>query len=136
MVNSGRSFGQNLQCAQLLSAKYKHQILTCNMFTQRHDYSSGNSCHGDGLCLHKSKLPTSRSVNFNAFKIVRTATTHSTCHLVLFKSCCEMTMLRHVEIVVMFMPLIFGQSLLILCGYFTYIFELCEHLKLCFVVIL
>ena len=41
-----------------------------------------------------------------------------------------------VEVVAIVMPLIFGQSLLILCGYFTYIFEIREHLKLCFVVIL
>ena len=42
----------------------------------------------------------------------------------------------HVEIVAIVMPLIFGQSLLILCGYFTNIFEIHEHLKLCFVVLL
>ena len=41
-----------------------------------------------------------------------------------------------VEIVAIVMPLIFGQSLLILCGYFTNIFEIREHLKLCFVVLL
>ena len=41
-----------------------------------------------------------------------------------------------VEVVVIGMPLIFGQSLLILCGYFTNIFKIREHLKLCFVVIL
>ena len=41
-----------------------------------------------------------------------------------------------VEIVAIVMPLIFGQSLLTLCGYFTNIFEIREHLKLCFVVIL
>ena len=38
-----------------------------------------------------------------------------------------------VEIVAIVMPLIFGQSLLILCDYFTNIFEIREHLKLCFV---
>ena len=41
-----------------------------------------------------------------------------------------------VEIVAIVMPLIFGQSLLILCGYFSNIFEIREHLKLCFVVLL
>ena len=41
-----------------------------------------------------------------------------------------------VEIVVIVMPFSFGQSLLILCGYFTNIFEIREHLKICFVVIL
>ena len=41
-----------------------------------------------------------------------------------------------VEIVAIVMPLIFGQSLLILCDYFTNIFEIREHLKLCFVDIL
>ena len=41
-----------------------------------------------------------------------------------------------VEIVAIVMPLIFGQSLLILCDYFTNIIEICEHLKLCFVDIL
>ena len=41
-----------------------------------------------------------------------------------------------VEIEVTVMPLIFGQSLLILCGYFTNIFEICEHLKLCSVFLL
>ena len=41
-----------------------------------------------------------------------------------------------VEIVEIVMPLSFGQSLPILCGYFTNIFEIHEHLKLCFVVIL
>ena len=41
-----------------------------------------------------------------------------------------------VEIVAIVMPLIFGQSLLIviLCGYFTNIFEIREHLMLCSVV--
>ena len=43
---------------------------------------------------------------------------------------------RQVEIVAIVMPLIFGQSLLILCGYFTNIFEIREDLKLCFVVLL
>ena len=38
-----------------------------------------------------------------------------------------------VEIVAIDMPLIFGQSLLILCDYFTNIFEIRDHLKLCFV---
>ena len=38
-----------------------------------------------------------------------------------------------VEIVAIVMPLVFGQSLLILCDYFTNIFEIREHLKLCFV---
>ena len=42
----------------------------------------------------------------------------------------------HVEIVTIVMPLIFGQSLFILCGYFTNIFEIREHLRLCFVVLL
>ena len=32
-----------------------------------------------------------------------------------------------VEIVAIVMPLIFGQSLLILCGYFTNIFKIREH---------
>ena len=41
-----------------------------------------------------------------------------------------------VEIVAIVMPLIFGQTLLILCDYFTNIFEIREHLKLCFVDIL
>ena len=43
-----------------------------------------------------------------------------------------------VEIVAVVMPLIIGQSLLIviLCGYFTNIFEIRKHLKLCFVVLL
>ena len=40
-----------------------------------------------------------------------------------------------VVIVANVMPLFFGQSLLILCGYFTNIFEIREHLKLCFVVL-
>ena len=41
-----------------------------------------------------------------------------------------------VEIVAIVMPFIFGQSLLLPCGYFTNIFEIHEHLKLCFVVLL
>ena len=42
-----------------------------------------------------------------------------------------------VEIVAIVMPLMFGQSLLIiLCGYFTNIFGIREHLKLCFVFLL
>ena len=41
-----------------------------------------------------------------------------------------------VEIVAIVMPFIFGQSLLILSGYFTNIFEIRNHLKLCFVVLL
>ena len=41
-----------------------------------------------------------------------------------------------VEIVAIVMPLISGQSLLIMCGYFTNIFEIRKHLKLCFVVLL
>ena len=41
-----------------------------------------------------------------------------------------------VEIVAIVMQLIFGQSLLILCGYFTNIFEIRKHLKLCSVVLL
>ena len=34
---------------------------------------------------------------------------------------------RQVEIVAIVMPLILGKSLLILCGYFTNIFEICKH---------
>ena len=43
-----------------------------------------------------------------------------------------------VEIVAIVMPLIFGQSLLIviLCGYFTKNFEILVHLNLCVVVLL
>ena len=43
-----------------------------------------------------------------------------------------------VEIVAIVMPLIFGQSLLIviLCGYFTKSFEILVHLNLCVVVLL
>ena len=41
-----------------------------------------------------------------------------------------------VEIVAIVMPLIFGQSILILCDYFTNIFGIRKHLKLCFVDIL
>ena len=40
---------------------------------------------------------------------------------------------RQVEIVAIVMPLIYGQSLLILCGYFTNIFEIRE---LCILIII
>ena len=40
-----------------------------------------------------------------------------------------------VKIVAIVKPLIVGQSLLVMCGYFTNIFEIREHLKLCFVVL-
>ena len=39
-------------------------------------------------------------VNFNAVYIVRTATTISMCLLILVEICCEMTILRQVEIVI------------------------------------
>ena len=41
-----------------------------------------------------------------------------------------------VEIVAIVMPLIFGHSLLILCGYFTNIFEIREHFLLCSLIII
>ena len=41
-----------------------------------------------------------------------------------------------VEIVAIVMPLIFGQSLLILCGYFTNIFEIREHFILIIIKVL
>ena len=52
---------------------------------------------------------------------------------------CTLNAMLHVgqvEIVAIVMPLMFDQSLLILCGYFTNIFEIREHLKLCFVFLL
>ena len=56
------------------------------MLTRRHDYSSGKTCHSGVLYVHKKdKLSASLWVNSNAVWNVKTATTHSTCHLIILK---------------------------------------------------
>ena len=91
------------------------------MLAQRHDYSSGKSCHSDVLYVHKEdKLSASLWVNFSDGRFLSNSL--ATVQVVMLHA-------GQVEIVVIVMPLIFGQSLLILCMYR-------KHLKLCFVVIL
>ena len=58
--------------------------------------------HVDAVTL-QNELLVFPWIDFNAFLIVRTATISSTCLLILFEICCELTIFQQVEIAI-FMP--------------------------------